>query len=284
MRLTVQNYTIEAKDEDEGIFYSDGRGNDIHVEYTEIESPEFEEFNQAYFIVFRYAETSRDAFAFTFGDDTDWSKARLLALKDFTDAMIKRKRKLQDEVTALAATAETFSVVQERAKNGMVTPHEYYSIKEKVTDIRRHLDPPSNPSNSIYHHDFIIFDGNATWNFIDKYKEKDHAWYEFYFGDTDFQVFSKGLTVQATMDDVISAFSAAPDIDNDYDYSEDNLYIWSHQEDKFGETLNLPICDTVIRYHLNCYEGYDYTLAFYFRRNRLLIVGYTKDKSNGNIG
>lgn len=276
MRLIAENHIIEAKED--GVYYTDSRTKNLYVAYDEIESPEIATFQGVYIISFTYLAESSPYFAFTFGDMTDQSKALLFALKDFTDAMIKRaERKIQtnDQIQEMI---KTLSMAQEAFNQGLIDIATFDGIKAKLNTMSINLDPPSKADNNINKDDFYIYNGEGTWNFIDRYRNKDHAWFELSINDTEYRI-SRGLAIYSTKRDIVNSFNVTPEIDNNYDYTNDDLYMWSHLENKYRETLNLPLCDSIIRYHLNWYESYDYTITFYFMQERLVMVGYTKKRT-----
>lgn len=155
---------------------------------------------------------------------------------------------------------------------------EDFVLQEKEFNMKL-LASTSFSSNTILsENDFIIDTGKEKWNFI-TYAKGENAWYEFCETDITYKTI-RGININYTYTEVYNVLkNLNPNINKQYDYSKDVLYIWSHREKKDQETGVLKKCTKTLQLVLRTASNYKYSITFYFDNiDKLRLVGYIKTR------
>ena len=259
--------------------------SEMLIPYSDIEFVTMNDFDEMSLLVLNFPG-GKDPFilssTFLSGNNLQRKRYDMQTFKYFVEAMIKRDSNNKNSVSTTNETIESLLKLKSLLDSGLITEAEFNAMKSGLMANANSVkpEPLSMDGGNIGKCDFDIDDGTQTWNFIDTYEKAKRAWYEFCFSDTDY-ISARGLAISSSYNDILNAFDdVEPYIDNDYDYTQDDLYIWSHLDNKFRETRTLIFCDKVVRYMLKGDDGYNYILSFYFSDNKLKVVGYIKKPQN----
>lgn len=286
MRWGDKYHYIEATD-DEVVFYDEdvkifgnNRINKKSVYYSDITSVEIEDtggLTPGISLEVRFLGSEKP-YSFGFyklpGSQATAALEEARTLKKYIEAQVIRAKEIKT-VTNANSTVDDILKLKELLDNGLITPDEFNAMKVRLfSSVSKKISVSDRTMLTMK--DFIIDTGKEKWNFVD-WAKGQRAWYEFCETDVTYKA-ARGISMASTYENVREAFKDLKAyIDNQYDYSRDRLYIWSHKEQKDAETRVLIKCNRAIKFVLKMDDGYEYSITFYFDNvNKLRLVGYIK--------